>query len=411
MAHELQISFEGALGAHLTGRLHCADDVAISPPRAYALFAHCFTCSKDIRAAVQISRALVDAGFAVLRFDFTGLGESAGEFKDTTFTSNIGDLVAGAAWLRANHAAPTLLIGHSLGGAAVLAAAHEIPECHAVVTLGAPAEPLHVRHLIERAAPDLKAHGEAEIVLGGQTLRIRQDFLDDLVQQTLAPKIAKLGRALLVMHSPTDEIVGIENAKSIYTAARHPKSFVSLDGADHLLRRSKDARYAAAVIAAWSSRYLPEPTAAPSTATIPAEGEVVVRGGATGFRQDIALGRHTLVADEPTSVGGLDAGPSPYDLLLAALGACTSMTMKMYADRKAWPLEQATVKLTHAKVHASDCADCENTGGKVDEITREITLVGDALTDAQRERILAIANKCPVHRTLHGEIKVRDILV
>ncbi len=394
-----KITFPGHSGEILAARLDAPD----TPPRAYALFAHCFTCTKDIFAASQIARSLAESGVAVLRFDFTGLGHSEGEFANTNFSSNVGDLIAAADHLRDNYAAPALLIGHSLGGAAVLAAAGEIPECKAVATIGAPADPGHVAHLFGDTTATIETEGEAEVSIGGRPFRVQKQFLEDIREQTLEDRIAKLRKALLVMHSPIDKIVEVSNAAAIFTAAKHPKSFVSLDTADHLMSQREDAIYAATALAGWASRYLPADEAADSATVSAGEGEVVV--GETGenpFAQAIAAGPHRLRADEPPRVGGGDTGPTPYGLLLAGLGACTSMTLRMYANRKKLPLERVVVRLRHDKVHAEDCAECETKDGKIDRIDRVIELTGD-LDDATRQRLLEIADKCPVHRTLESE--------
>lgn len=392
------IRFPGASGELLAARL----DLPRSTPRAYALFAHCFTCSKETLAAARVSAALAERGFGVLRFDFTGLGGSGGDFANTDFSSNVGDLLAAADWLRAQRAAPRLLVGHSLGGTAVLAAAARIPEAAAVATIGAPFEPAHVRRLLAGALSDVERTGEAEVELAGRRFRIRREFLEDLERHASEKAIAQLGKALLVFHSPRDAIVDIENAARIFAAARHPKSFVSLDDADHLLTRREDAEYVAAVLAAWSSRYIGpaqverEPVGAPGVVT-------VSEAGTGRLAQDIVAGPHRLRADEPAALGREDSGPSPYDLLLAALGACTSMTLRLYAAQKRWPLERVTVRLRHDKVHAADCAECETREGRIDRIEREIALEG-ALDETQRARLLEIANRCPVHRTLRSEV-------
>lgn len=394
------VTFPGALGAPLAARL----DLPTGTPRAYALFAHCFTCSKDSLAAARVSAALRERGFAVLRFDFTGLGDSGGDFANTDFSSNIGDLLAAVEWLRREHRAPALLIGHSFGGAAVLAAARQVPEAVAVATIAAPYDPAHVRRLFGGALRDIEASGVAEVSLAGRTFRIRREFLDDLERQDSAGALAALGKALLVLHSPADDIVGIDHARRIYDAARHPKSFVSLDRADHLLTKHEDAQYLAEVLSAWASRYLGELEPAAPAPAPPAEGWVEVREAHEGkFGQQVRIGRHRLRGDEPVALGGDDTGPSPYDYLLAALGTCTSMTIRMYADLKKLPLADVRVELRHAKVHASDCADCETRDGKLDRIERRITLSG-ALSAAERHKLLEIADKCPVHRTLHAEI-------
>ncbi len=399
------IRFPGTTGAMLAARL----DLPAQPPIAYALFAHCFTCSKDMLAAARVSAALTARGFGVLRFDFTGLGGSEGDFADTNFSSNVGDLVAAAGWLRAQHQAPKVIIGHSLGGAAVLAAAPEIPETRAVATIGAPFDPAHVTHLLAPAVTEITAAGEAEVMLAGRTFRIKRQLLDDLDSQRSAERIARLGRALLIFHSPRDTTVDIENAARIFTAAKHPKSFVSLDTADHLLTRREDAEYVASVIAAWAGRYVGAP-AAPDPAVAARDVVTVVETREGRFTQQISVGPHRLRADEPSGAGGLDSGPTPYDLLLAGLGACTSMTVRMYADQKQWPVDRVTVRLRHEKIHAADCAECETKDGKIDRIERDIVLEG-ALDDAQRARLLEIANRCPVHRTLHSEVLIPTRLV
>jgi putative redox protein len=371
------------------------------------LFAHCFTCSKDSRAARGIAEALAASGIAVLRFDFTGLGSSEGEFANAGFSSNIDDLVAAADHLRATAQAPTLLVGHSLGGAAVLAAASRIPEVTAVVTIGAPADPGHVTHFFADAIDTIRSNGEGEVSLGGRVFQIRSDFLDDVTEQNLLEQVAALRSALLILHAPTDEVVSIDNAAQIFNAARHPRSFVSLDDADHMLGRRRDAQYAADVIAAWSQRYLPDPQ--PSDAER-AHGEVLVEETGDGtFQQLITIGAHRLLADEPVELGGGDTGPSPYDLLLAGLGACTAMTLRLYAGRKGLALDQVRVALRHAKIHATDCETCETRQGQVDRIERVITVTGD-IDDAQRARLLEIADKCPVHRTLTSEISIQSRL-
>jgi putative redox protein len=393
-----KVAFPGALGASLNARL----DLPLAPPLAYALFAHCFTCSKDTRAATYVAAALAERGIATLRFDFTGLGGSGGDFANTNFTSNVDDLVAAADFLRARHRAPELLVGHSLGGAAVLAAAARIPEATAVATINAPSDPAHVLRLIPDR-DEIERRGEAEVVLAGRAFRIRKQLLDDLGRQDLAEAVRSLRQALLVMHSPRDDTVEIENATRFFQAARHPKSFASLDPADHLLSRREDASYAGHLLAAWAERYVggkaPEPPAALA-------GKVVVRETREGkFTQLVAAGRHLVRADEPVAGSGLDSGMSPYDFVLAGLGACTSMTLRMYADLKGIPLERATVELKHDKIHAADCAECETREGRIDRIERVIRLEG-TLDEAQRAKLLEVANKCPVHRTLTSEITI-----
>jgi uncharacterized OsmC-like protein/alpha-beta hydrolase superfamily lysophospholipase len=400
-----RFDFSNAEGLRLAGLL----DSPPGDPRAYALFAHCFTCGKDVHAARRIAEGLTGLGIAVLRFDFTGLGSSEGEFANTTFSSNVADLVAAADQLRRLKRAPAILIGHSLGGAAVLAAAPAMPEARAVVTIAAPSDPAHVADLFKDRLEEIDARGEVEVTLSGRAFRIRRAFLDDVAEQELSGRIATLRKALLIFHAPTDEVVGIDNASRIFAAARHPKSFVSLPGADHLLSRRGDAAYVANVIAAWAERYMTDEEAA-TRAAAAQDGEnpglVTVRETRQGrLQQEITVGTHRFLADEPVAAGGADSGPNPYDILLAALGACTAMTLRLYAERKALPLERVTVKLRHAKIHAADCATCETKEGKIDRIERGIVLEGTL--DAQaRARLLEIADKCPVHRTLTSEVDI-----
>jgi uncharacterized OsmC-like protein/alpha-beta hydrolase superfamily lysophospholipase len=398
-----RFDFPNAQGQKLAALL----DQPVGEPRAYALFAHCFTCGKDIRAAKRVAEGLTALGIAVLRFDFTGLGSSEGEFANSTFSSNVADLVAAADELRRRARAPAILIGHSLGGTAVLAAAAEVAEARAVVTIAAPCDPTHVTGLFKDRLDELAAKGEVEATLAGRRFRISRAFVDDLAEHKLLPRIADLRKALLIFHSPTDEVVGIENASRIFAAAKHPKSFVSLAGADHLLSRRSDAAYVANVVHAWAERYLDVSQGVLET---PRDAKtVVVRETGRGrFQQEITVGVHRFLADEPVEVGGLDSGPGPYDFVLAGLGACTAMTLRLYAERKALPLERVTVELTHSRIHAADCADCETKEGMLDRIERAIALRG-ALDAEQRRRLLEIADKCPVHRTLTSEIDIRTV--
>jgi uncharacterized OsmC-like protein/alpha-beta hydrolase superfamily lysophospholipase len=399
-----RFNFRNAEGLELAALLDRPD----APPHAVALFAHCFTCGKHNRAARRIAEGLKLQGVAVLRFDFTGLGASEGEFANTTFSSNVDDLVAAADHLRQTLAAPAILIGHSLGGAAVLAAAHRIEEARAVVTINAPSDPAHVAGLFRDRIADIHAQGEVEVTLAGRPFRIRRAFLDDIAEQMLTQHIATLHKALLVFHSPTDETVGIDSASHIFASAKHPKSFISLAGADHLVSRPGDAAYVANVIAAWAERYLETPAEfEPAVDTAP--GTVIVRETRKGtFQQEIISSAHRLVADEPVKVGGLDSGPGPYDLLLAALGACTSMTLRLYADPKQLPLTRTQVRLRHDKIHTADCAECDTKEGMIDRIERAITLEGD-LDPGQRARLMEMADKCPVHRTLTSKVEIRTL--
>jgi putative redox protein len=398
-----RITFPGHSGDPLSARLDLPD----GPHLATALFAHCFTCSKDIPAARRIAARLASMGIAVLRFDFTGLGHSKGEFANTTFTSNVEDLHAAAAYLAGRGMAPAMLIGHSLGGAAVLRAAGEMEDIKAVVTIGAPFDPEHVTHNFSDALEDIEAKGKAVVDLGGRPFTIGKAFVEDVTAQALAPVIKGLKAALLVMHAPRDSVVGIANATNIFTAARHPKSFVTLDDADHLITTAEDAEYAAEVIAAWVGRYLKlAPPAPPIGAP---EGIVrVSEADAAGFLQDVQAGPHHLLADEPLAYGGTNRGPSPYGLLAAGLGACTSMTLRMYARRKGWPMQHVSVDVSHDKVHAQDASTPST--ANIDLFRRRITVTGD-LSAEQRRKLLEIADKCPVHKTLKASSRVETELV
>jgi putative redox protein len=399
-----KFDFRNAQGQTLAALLDRPD----GPVRAVALFAHCFTCGKSNRAAHHIAEGLKLHGIAVLRFDFTGLGASEGEFANTTFSSNVDDLVAASDHLRLTLAPPAILVGHSLGGAAVLAAAHRIPEDRAVVTIAAPFDPAHVIGLFGEKVAGIGEKGEVEVTLAGRPFRIRRTLLDDVAEQNLIPLVAGLHKALLVFHSPTDDTVGIDNASRIFTTAKHPKSFISLTGADHLISKASDAAYVARVISSWADRYLDMSVDAQPTEDTP-EGTVVVRETRRGkLQQEIVSGAHRLLADEPVKAGGLDTGLGPYDLLLAALGACTSMTVRLYADLKQIPLKRMQVRLHHEKIYAVDCAQCETKEGKIDRIDRVITFEGE-LSAEQRARLLEIADKCPVHRTLKSEVDIRTV--
>jgi putative redox protein len=399
-----RFTFPGHAGDALAARL----DMPEGPHLATALFAHCFTCGKDITAARRVAGRLAAMGIAVLRFDFTGLGHSDGEFANTTFSSNVDDLVRAAQSLSDRGMPPSLLIGHSLGGAAVLKAASQIDSVKAVATIGAPFDPEHVTHNFGDALKRIATEGEAEVTLAGRPFRIGQGFVDDVNGTSLEPVISKLGKALLVMHAPRDETVGIENATRIFLAAQHPKSFVTLDNADHLVSHPADAEYAAEVISAWAGRYLDFRIPAPP----PGAPEGIVRvseADPNGFLQDVNSGpKHHTLADEPMAYGGTNQGMTPYGFLSAGLGACTSMTIRMYARRKGWPLDHVSVDVSHDKVHAQDAETSKAV--RIDKFRREIRLEGD-LNDEQRQRLMEIADKCPVHRTLETGATVETILV
>jgi len=401
-----KLTFANKDGHLLGGRMDLPEN---TQPVAYALFAHCFTCTKDSRAAAYISRALTAKKIAVFRFDFTGLGESSGDFAETTFTSNVADLVSAADFMQATYAGPKVLIGHSLGGAAVLKAAAQISSVRAVVTIGAPYDPGHVMRHIQDHREEIENRGMAEIAIEGRPFRIKKKFLDDLEQNQMTSAVKGLNRALLVLHAPLDQTVGIDNAAEIFKEGRHPKSFISLDDADHLLSRSEDACYAGSLIAAWADKYIAKSKTDP--VPVPkSDWQVQARIGSRGFTTDMVASGHRLIADEPAAAGGAEIGPTPYDYLLAALGACTAMTLRMYADRKKWSLEGVTVDLKHQRIHAEDCRECETSRGYVDRIERGLELAGELSAD-QRKRLLEIADRCPVHRTLGSEIDIVSRLI
>lgn len=398
-----KLEFEGTNGAKLAARL----DLPNGKPRAYAIFAHCFTCSKDLNATRRIAGALAGSGIGVLRFDFTGLGSSEGEFASTNFSSNVDDLIKAADTLRERYMAPSLLIGHSLGGAAVLVAGSRIPEIRAVATINAPADARHVIHNFQADLENIENDGEATVKLAGRSFTIRKQFLEDLEASSVEKDVAALKKPLMVMHGPLDNTVGIENASAIFTAAKHPKSFISLDNADHLLTNEEDAEYVAETIATWSGRYLP---AASEHEEGQHAGVLVEETGNGRFQNAVHTGKHHLLADEPADFGGTDTGPTPYDFLSIALGACTNMTLRMYTARKGWDIGKVSVLVEHDKIHARDCEACAESvrdgGGKIDVFQRTIRFSKD-LTEEEIEKLLEIADKCPVHKTLHQSSEIR----
>ena len=399
-----KVSFLNNENIELTGRLELPEN---QHPHNFAIFAHCFTCNKNLSAVKNISRALTSQGFGVLRFDFTGLGESHGDFENTNFSGNVEDLISASQFLEKNHMAPTLLIGHSLGGSAVIFAASQLDSIKAIATIGAPSNPKHVKHLLHNSVEEIEANGIANVNIGGRPFTIKKQFLDDIETKSLPEVANNLRKALLVTHSPQDTTVGIENAEEIYVAARHPKSFVSIDGADHLLMRKEDSSYVGLVIANWAKRYIQ----LPEIETLKTQDQVAVSLGKNdGFTTKMKVGNHNMIADEPTSFGGNDFGPSPYDLVSAGLSACTAMTIQMYVKRKGWDLQNVEVHTSYSKTHAEDCEDCENSAAKIDTFNRKIKITGQ-LDDKQLQRILQIADKCPVHKTLHNDTQMITKLV
>ncbi len=393
-----KIKFKNSEGLELSGYLELPLN---RHPHSYVLFAHCFTCNKNFFAVKNIARALSAKGYGVLRFDFSGLGESDGEFANTTFSGNVEDLLAAADFLKQEYKAPEMLIGHSLGGAAVIFAAEKLPSVKSVVTIGAPSSPVHVKNLLNSSLEEIEEKGVAQVNVGGRNFTIKKKFLEDINTHDLTSFARDLKKAFLIMHSPQDSVVEISNAEALYKSVKHPKSFVSLDGADHLLTNNEDSEYAGSVIASWASRYLE----IPEEKELETSHQVVANLGEEGFTTQMRAGKHYFTADEPKSFGGEDFGPSPYELLSAGLAACTSMTIQMYARRKKWPLLNVETHVDHQKSHAEDCENCERNTAKIDIFEREIVLEGN-LDEQQQQKLLEIADKCPVHRTLSNKVKI-----
>ncbi|MGI9534006.1 MAG: bifunctional alpha/beta hydrolase/OsmC family protein [Thermodesulfobacteriota bacterium] len=396
-----RIRFKNRKNYELTGIVQLPD----RKPNAFALFAHCFTCSKNIKAVGHIADSLVKSGIGVLRFDFTGLGESEGEFSDTNFSSNIEDINDACEYLKNNFMPPSILIGHSLGGAAVLHAAGDIKSCKAVVTIASPSSPEHIiRHF--RNSEEIDKKGVAEVNIAGRSFNIKKQFVDNLKEQKLIERVKNLNKAILILHSPFDNVVGIDNASEIFLAAKHPKSYISLDNADHMLSNPADSSYVGFVIASWVKKYTDKINDEQDDVFPSLDGnDVAVSTKLSGYFSTINASGHYLFADEPIKFGGTENGPTPYDLLLASLGSCVNMTLKMYADRKEIPLENVITRLSHKKVHAEDCEDCETNEGKIDYIEKEIELKGD-ISEDQLDRLLYISEKCPVHKTLKSEVSI-----
>ncbi|MDO6738848.1 bifunctional alpha/beta hydrolase/OsmC family protein [Wenyingzhuangia sp. 2_MG-2023] len=397
------ISFKNSKGILLSAKLELPAD---QHPDAYAIFAHCFTCNKNLTAVRNISKALTQNGFGVLLFDFTGLGQSEGDFSETNFTSNIQDLEDVSEYMTQELQAPKLIVGHSLGGAAAIFAGKNISSIQAIATIGAPSSPQHIQHLFKNDIEKIEANGKAIVTIGGRSFPISKQLIDDISKTNMHEVVKTLRKPLLLLHSPQDTVVGIHNASEIYAQAMHPKSFVSLDGADHLLSNKEDSLYAGQIIAHWGSRYIDKST----EKKLKTSEQVVARIGNNGFTTDIIAAGHSLTADEPENVGGNNFGPSPYNLLLSSLGACTAMTLRMYADRKQWDLEEVIVHLSHNKDYAQDCKECDQPKSKIDLIEKRIELIGN-LDETQKKRLLEIADKCPVHKTLHQPVSVTTTLI
>jgi len=397
-----RIEFTNKLGYTLSARLERPIDMKA---HTYAIFAHVFTGSKNLPATRCISRALTQDGIAVLRFDFTGLGDSEGDFADTNFTSNVEDLLAASEHLENNYKAPSIIIGHSLGGAASIFAASKLDSIKAVATIGTPSQPDHVSHLFESSLDEIESEGLAKVNIGGRAFTIKKQFLDDLKSKDMFDILNDMDKAILVLHSPQDNIVGIENAAEIYQNAKHPKSFVTLNGADHMLSRKEDAHYVGELVASWAKRYI----SIPKKETLSTDKQVVARLGEVGYTTEIKAGQHSLIADEDEALGGDDFGPSPYEYLSAGLGACTAITIQMYARRKQWPLEEVKVHLSYGRDYHQDCEECEDESKKIEAFERHIELSGN-LSQEQIDRIMIIADKCPVHKTLSKDVQIKTHL-
>ncbi|MCG2419009.1 alpha/beta fold hydrolase [Aequorivita sp. F47161] len=399
-----KVSFTNKDEEQLAGRLELPLD---QKPHNFAIFAHCFTCTKNLIAVKNISRSLTAAGFAVLRFDFTGLGESEGDFENTNFSGNVDDLIEAANFLTKNYIAPTLIIGHSLGGAAAIFAADKIPSIKAVAVINSPSDPSHVRNLLRDSAQEIAKNGKAKVNLGGVDFTIKKQFLDDLENKSLKTIVGSFRKALLILHSPQDKTVGIKNAEDLYIAAHHPKSFISLDSVDHLLSKKEDSSYVGQVIAGWAARYV----SIPSKEELKSKSKVAASlDNDTMFTTQLKLGDHNMLADEPKTFGGNNFGPSPYELLSAGLAACTVMTIQMYARRKKWEVENVTCHIDYSKDHAVDCEHCEDDSAKIDTFKRKLTLKGN-LSEEQKTRLLEIADRCPVHKTLHSKTQIITTLL
>jgi len=398
-----KVEFTNKKGLKLAGKIEFP---LTKKPEAFAIFAHVFTGSKNLASARHISRALTLNGFAVLRFDFAGLGDSEGDFSNTNFTSNVNDILSAAQFLEENFEAPKIIVGHSLGGAASVFAAKELDSIQAVATIGTPSEPEHVTHLFNCKMEDIEKYGEAVVEVGGRPFTIKKQFIEDLRSKNMFTLVKDLRKAILILHSPQDRVVEINHAAKIYQAAHHPKSFVTLDHADHMLMNKDDAFYTGNVISSWVKRYI-DINKSPSLSTTK---QVVAQLGADGYTTRIMAGKHGLLADESEALGGNDFGPSPYELLNSALAACTAMTLQMYARRKKWDLQDVKVHISFNRSYKEDCASCSEEERRLEHFDKHIELIGD-LTAEQHARLLEIAERCPVHRTLSADPSFSQTLV
>lgn len=388
----IKVSFKNSESIELKGILELPTG---RNPHTYVLFAHCFTCNKNFHAPTNISRSLSRQGYAVLRFDFTGLGESEGDFPDTNFSGNVEDLIAASEFLSKEYEAPKILIGHSLGGAASLFAAKSIPSIKCIATINAPSSLEHVQKHFSGSLKEISEKGSADVKIGGRSFKIKEQFIKDLKKNSDQTALDEITTALLILHSPQDDIVPISHAEKLYRAAKHPKSFISLDGADHMLSNKKDSQYAGKMIAAWAEKYLD----LNEEEEVVTDHQVIAELGKEGFTTTISVGKHHFIADEPKSLGGMELGPNPYEFVSSGLAACTSMTIQMYARRKKWEIEKVETHVSYNKKYASDCENCEDKSAKIDTFQREI-IIKSELDEKQLNRLLEIADKCPVHKTL-----------
>lgn len=386
-----KITFENSRGEKLSARIAFPID---RKPHNFAVFANCFTSNKNFKAIRYITQSLTAEGFGVLSFDFTGLGESEGNFAGTAFSSSVDDLICAANYLKENYVAPTLIVGHSLGGAAVILAASQVDEIKAVVTSGTPSARQHVRNLLKSGIEEIEENGVAEVDIGGRPFTVKKEFIDDLVNQKLPGVVKQIRKSYLGLHSAQDTIVGIENESELYLAVRHPRSFISPDGADHLLSKEKDACCAGDLIVTWAKRYVE----IPEIEELSTQSRVVAYlDTSEKFTTHIKADQRSLIADEPENFGANVFGPSPYQLVASGLATCTLMTLHLYAELKKWDLQEVFRHIRHETTHLEDWKDCENPKAQIDKFTRDLELIGD-LDVEQKQKLLEVSGKCPVHQ-------------